>query len=202
MEPLSISSFFLAVQVYNSKGSLYSFQLTYSLFFLSLIMSNSDKEMYRALAQHGDFTVNQRGGNDGDGGGFGSMDYAGQDYGARVLAAGNNRRGINNEVSPYNRPLKDNGSLNKRAVKHNSNTYYLAPKPAATADREVKSRVFEDAVVEVRNGEDTWQQKTSFICQYFQLPVMASGAVGRVGTLKDPTSPSFTWVHRGYFSDA
>ena len=43
----------------------------------------------------------------------------------------------------------DNGNLNKVAVKHNQVTYYFAPRPPVSGERELKARVYKDTVMVV-----------------------------------------------------
>jgi hypothetical protein len=144
-------------------------------------------------AQHGVSTVN---GDDGiPGGGGDSSAWMATGGGG---GAGRGNRGSGGNGANRWEPLLENGNLNKKAVKHGSYTYYVAPRPAANADRETKSRVLEDAVTTVRNGEGTYQAKLSFLTQYFQLPVIESAAKGKVGNLKNVQGPCFIWTFRGY----
>jgi hypothetical protein len=153
-------------------------------------------DFYKYLAQdaqHGVSTVNDADGVPGGGG----------DSSAWMATGGGGNAGRGNRGSGGNGanrwdPLLDNGNLNKKAVKHGSYTYYVAPRPAANADRETKSRVLEDAITTVRNGEGTYQAKLSFLTQYFQLPVIETAAKGKVGNLKNVQGPCFIWTFRGY----
>lgn len=154
---------------------------------------------YDILAQHGDFTAN---GDDNMVGDVIRGTYGGGNgFSSRAMVVGSTVRRTGNPGSnnmDEDEVLEPNGSLKKKPIKHNSVTYYLTKVPSATADRELKSRVYEDAVVTVRNGgEDDWGVKTSFLCMYFGYQMVEKQAQMKVNPFKTPTSAAFQWVFKG-----
>ena len=91
---------------------------------------------------------------------------------AETAAAGSRAHGNQHRVDK-NSPLTAEGNLNRKPIKNNGATYNIPPRPAASANREIKSRVFEDVVMQIREGDEEYKQKAVFLCQYFSLPVIA-----------------------------
>ena len=115
--------------------------MTVSLFALISLDSTVDN-MHHLLTQHGDFTVNHGGDCLPNSGGNASFNGSAAVGALALQPRRGGGDGISNDGSDD--ALLPNGNLNKKSVKHNSVTCHLAPHPSPSADRELKSRVFQD----------------------------------------------------------
>ena len=143
---------------------------------------------YSTLAQHGDFTGSDDGNTTPFRGGGGDNPYVLATHGRRGTPGGN-------QFHANSPSLNSMGNINRFPVKHNSVTYYLAPRPAPTDDRELKSRVFEDSVTVIRSSDErNWKTKADFLCSRFQYLIAGKQAAHKTDEYKNPISACFTWT--------
>ena len=74
----------------------------------------------------------------------------------------------------------------------------LALRLPSQADREIESRICEDAVMAICNGgEDNWGVKTQFLCNRIQFPLIKSAAKGEAAMMKDCMGTHHMWTWEG-----
>ena len=98
-----------------------------------------------------------------------------------------------------NQVLLPNGDLNKLSVTWDSCTMMLSPKPSSNASTELKARVFDDTVIQVRNSSLKPEQAASFVANRFEKGAVIRSAESRVATVKDFTSLCYNWTFLDYF---
>ena len=100
---------------------------------------------------------------------------------------------VNNQV------LLPNGDLNKLSVSWDNCTMMLAPKPSSNATTELKARVFDDTVIQVRNSSLKPEQAASFVANRFEKGAVMRSAESRIAAVKNITSVCYNWTFLGYY---
>ena len=124
------------------------------------------EDMYDLFAQHGALTLNGQGsmvagvsdvfyGTIGGPEGQDGMAFVAGALGRGATGSPAQSHGGYTPRVDRTSSVLDNGNLNKVAVKHNQVTYYLAPRPPVSGERELKARVYEDTVMAVRGGSES-----------------------------------------------
>ena len=155
-------------------------------------------DLHSHFAQHGDFTVNR---DSACAGARGDSAFNGNAALQALVSSSPRRDGGGNGCgggipgSGKQVIVLPSGNLNKLHVKHDNVAHCLAPRPPPAEDRELKSRVFEDAVATIRgSSEADWGAKTQFLCNRMQLPACESMAKEKVSDVKDVRSACFAWT--------
>ena len=95
--------------------------------------------------------------------------------------------------------LLPNGDLNKLSVSWDNSTMMLAPKPSTNASTELKARVFDDTITQVRNSSLKPEQAAHFIANRFEFSAVMRSAESRIAAVKDVTSTCYNWMFLDYF---